>query len=66
MSVGKQLLGALGVIVAALCATGAALALAETNWEFAPVLFVWSYVALSMRAAYLTKERESVVEASPS
>jgi len=64
MSVGKQIFGALGVIVAALCATGAALALAEMNWEFAPVLFIWSYVALSMRAAYLTKERQSVLGAS--
>ena len=64
MSVGKQLLGLSGAILAALCATGAALALAEMSWEFAPVLFGWSYVALSMRAAYLTKERQSIVEAS--
>ena len=63
MSAGKQLLGALGVIVAALCATAGALALVEMSWEFAPVLFAWCYITLSMRAAYLIKKRQSVVEA---
>lgn len=64
VSLGKQLLGVLGVIIALMCATGAVFALGEMSWEFAPVLFLWSYVALSMRAAYLTKERQSLVNAS--
>ena len=55
LSLRTQILGVLGVIGAALCATAGALAMAEMSWEFAPLLLAWSYITLSMRAVYLKK-----------
>lgn len=53
LRVGPRLMGWLGLLVSGFCVFMAVLALVDGEFEPAPLLLAWAYIALAMRAAYL-------------
>ena len=53
-----KVIGVVGVICAIVWGVAGLLAAVENAWEITPVLFVWSYITLAMRAAYITPKRK--------
>jgi hypothetical protein len=51
-----KVIGAGGVICAVVWGVAGILAVVENAWEITPVFFVWSYITLAMRAAYITAQ----------
>ena len=54
-----KVIGAVGVTCATVWVVAGVLAAVDNEWEITPVLFVWSYITLAMRAAYITAQRKS-------
>ena len=54
-----KVIGAIGAILASVWGVAGVLAVVENAWEITPVFFVWAYITLAMRAAYITAERKS-------
>ncbi len=54
-AVHSKVIGAVGVICASVWGVAGVLAAIDNAWEMTPVLFVWSYIALAMRAAYILR-----------
>ena len=53
-----KVIGVVGVICATVWGMAGVLAAVDNAWEITPVFFVWSYITLAMRAAYVTVERK--------
>ncbi|HEX6502428.1 MAG TPA: hypothetical protein VF011_04220 [Terriglobales bacterium] len=53
-----KVIGAIGTILASVWAVAGVLAVVESAWEITPVFFVWTYITLAMRAAYITAKRK--------
>lgn len=55
---GRQIVGVIGLLFAIASAAAAIWALREDAGEISPVFFIWSYITLGMRAAYLGASRQ--------
>ena len=57
LNIGPRIVEVAGVLLAALFGVGALWALADGALEVTPVLLLWCYVAIAMRAAFATSAR---------
>ena len=60
-----RVVGWLGVLVAVVCVAAAVVAVADGEVELTPVMVVWAYIALAMRAAHLTAVHNRETQKTP-